>query len=401
MDNKKIFLFVGIATALLILAGCTNILKSECPSSCNDGNVCTDDYCGADTDYNCVNKPLSGSQPACSGSVTGAPCAVMACDSGTCLTKNVSNCCGNAKCEYNEDTVSCQQDCKSSVELKCGTEGTFVPILLKLENELDKSFISCTVINKGEKPIEAILTAEIPDWSNQFSKTLFVAPNQSQNVNISLTYKDKFYSNNELADATVLFAIESAGTPLSKESRNIKIAPKDNIVWYYNANGKQLDLSYSVVAWVTPHDPCIKSLISIAKELHPKKTLGGYAGYDGLSKQEKEDNTLAQSKAIYDAIKGQGISYVNTPVSFISSGQQVKLPSESLMQKSGNCVDGSVLFASAFEALGMNTIIAFISDHTWVGVESYPGSGQFMFIETTIVEEATFEEAVNEGKKEF
>ena len=77
-------------------------------------------------------------------------------------------------------------------------------------------------------------------------------------MNISLTYKDKFYSNTELADATALFTVESAGTTLSKESRNIKIAPKDNIVWYYNANGKQLDLSYSVVAWENPHDPCIK-----------------------------------------------------------------------------------------------------------------------------------------------
>ena len=78
---------MGIVAALLILAGCINILNRECPSSCNDGNICTDDYCGADTNYKCVNKPLSGSQPACSGSVTGAPCAVMACDSGTCVTK--------------------------------------------------------------------------------------------------------------------------------------------------------------------------------------------------------------------------------------------------------------------------------------------------------------------------
>ena len=43
---------------LLVLASCGE--KKECPASCEDGNPCTADFCGDDTDYECVHNPIPG-----------------------------------------------------------------------------------------------------------------------------------------------------------------------------------------------------------------------------------------------------------------------------------------------------------------------------------------------------
>ncbi|MBI5051555.1 hypothetical protein HZC08_02235, partial [Candidatus Micrarchaeota archaeon] len=144
--------------------------------------------------------------------------------------------------------------------------------------------------------------------------------------NISLTYKDKFFTNNELADASINFDLESDGKLLASQTKKIKIAPKEDLVGSLTQNGQEIGLPYAVFAWVTPHDPCIASLLTIGKELTPGRSLQGYAGYEKLSDEEKRQVTEEQAKAIYNAIKGQKISYVSTPVSFTSGTQHVNLP---------------------------------------------------------------------------
>lgn len=58
-----------------------DIEELACPSSCDDGNPCTNDSCSADTDFKCVHQAT-------------APC------------------CGNGLCEENEDSANiCPEDC--------------------------------------------------------------------------------------------------------------------------------------------------------------------------------------------------------------------------------------------------------------------------------------------------
>jgi len=60
----------------------SEIPGQECPSSCDDFNECTRDYCGIETSYQCVNEPI-------------IPC------------------CGNMICDSGESNADCPADCKA------------------------------------------------------------------------------------------------------------------------------------------------------------------------------------------------------------------------------------------------------------------------------------------------
>jgi len=385
---KKAFI---LAFSLIFISGCISL----CPSSCDDSNPCTSDRCDM---LSCSHEILNGSQNGCD--TLAPPCRMQSCIAGACELKNISGCCGNGLCESNEDISNCAADCSASIKLECNSSDTLVPILLKLEDELDTQFIYCTITNNGTAEKEVVFTSEIPGWSENFTKTLSLYPGVPEYVHVLPVWKDKLYTNTEEADASLVSRIESSGVTVASDTQSVKISPKEDIVWTVSSDGEQISLYHSLSAWVTPHDTCVSSLISKAKELAPGRSLGGYANYDGLSEEEKANKTLSQARAIFYSIKGQGVSYVNTPVSF-SGSQRVKMPADSLAEKSGNCVDGSVLFASAFEALGMRPVIVIIPQHTFVGVETYQNSSRYIFIETTLVGSGSFEEAVNEGSDEY
>src|SRR3989338_2031631 len=61
-----------------------DVPKRSCPSSCEDKNKCTTDYCSADTGYQCEHS-------------------------------KVAQCCGNGLCENGEDSNSCLEDCASDL----------------------------------------------------------------------------------------------------------------------------------------------------------------------------------------------------------------------------------------------------------------------------------------------
>jgi len=271
---------------------------------------------------------------------------------------------------------------------------------MKLEDELGAQFFSCNVTNLGSSSRDILISAEIPAWSNEFSKSLTLEPGETETVDIELDWKEKFYTSRESADASIIYKAVGNNISLASETEKVKISPKEDIFWSVDVDNASVDLTHSIAAWVTPHEQCISSLISKAKELTPGRSLGGYANYEGRNESVKVNRTNEQAKAIFYAIKGQGVSYVNTPVSF-SGSQHVKMPSDSLIDKSGNCVDGTVLFASAFEALGMEPVIVVIPQHTLIGVESYEGSGRYVFIETTLVGSDSYENALLKGSEQF
>lgn len=103
-----------------------------------------------------------------------------------------------------------------------------------------------------------------------------------------------------------------------------------------------------------------------------------------------------QAKAIYETIKQNGMNYVNTTVSFApGKSQRVKRPSDTIKLKGGNCIDGSVLFASCFEAIGgFEPLIVIIPGHAFVGLRTWVDSNNYIFIETTAVGTSNFEKAL-------
>jgi hypothetical protein len=62
--RKIIFVITAIiAISFLLLGGCGG--GKECPADCEDGNPCTADTCGKDTDYECRHTAMPGCTPDC------------------------------------------------------------------------------------------------------------------------------------------------------------------------------------------------------------------------------------------------------------------------------------------------------------------------------------------------
>lgn len=109
-----------------------------------------------------------------------------------------------------------------------------------------------------------------------------------------------------------------------------------------------------------------------------------------------------QVGAIYSVLQDMGVSYVSTPADFFESAQHIKYPSETVTDKSGNCIDGAVLFASAIEALGMNAHIAVVPGHAFAAVDVWFDVPSVIAIETTLVgSDKTWLEAVEIGIDEW
>lgn len=98
MNNKLIIFLLVFA---LIFYGCTvgqGGQVKQCPASCDDNNSCTNDYCDASTNFECVHANLSGDQVGCSGS-TGF-CKTKTCSAGSCGTSSIKNCYANEKYKF-------------------------------------------------------------------------------------------------------------------------------------------------------------------------------------------------------------------------------------------------------------------------------------------------------------
>jgi hypothetical protein len=144
-------------------------------------------------------------------------------------------------------------------------------------------------------------------------------------------------------------------------------------------------------AFVTPSAPAVHQALREAASFHPIR------GYDTT-----DPNVDPQVKAIYRALKGRQLAYVNTVESLgapAAFAQHVRLPRESLRERSVNCVDASALFASLIEAASIQSALVSLPDHMLVAWRSTE-SGTWKYLETTclcIDDDYSFEEAVSLG----
>jgi hypothetical protein len=155
------------------------------------------------------------------------------------------------------------------------------------------------------------------------------------------------------------------------------------------ATGQWQDMSPYFGAFVTPNAPAIMSFLRTVAEHHPERRLVGYQG--------EPAGVEAQLRAVFDALKTAGITYINSVIAFSpeegGATQRVRLPRESLADKEANCIDGTVLVASLLEALSMSPAIVVVPGHAFVAWETWQDSGEWRYLETTMIGTSTFEEA--------
>ena len=83
------------------------------------------------------------------------------------------------------------------------------------------------------------------------------------------------------------------------------------------------------------------------------------------------------------AMSDTGVRYNMNPFSIDGADQHIMFPTQVLENKSGLCIETSLVIASALLSANMHTYLVFPTGHAQVAVETWEGSGEYFLIETT------------------
>jgi hypothetical protein len=159
------------------------------------------------------------------------------------------------------------------------------------------------------------------------------------------------------------------------------------------STGTWQDLTRFLGAFVTPNAPALMAYLRAAVDKHPHRRLVGY--------QVGEAEVTTEVQAVYEALAETGVTYVNSIIDFTPEAgtfnQRVRLPRETLANRSANCIDGTVLVASLLEAISLNPAIVIVPGHAFAAWETWKNSGQWRYLETTVISTDPFADACATG----
>jgi len=251
---------------------------------------------------------------------------------------------------------------------------------------------SATIENTGANAEDVIVEVQIPGYTEKGRASLLVPAHASASVtNITPAFKfDQVYGVTTSAAANLEVTVVRGDATLALHSQPVTIEPVNRVLWYMKSGEDLLDVRVLALTLITPDAPAVHTLLT---EAAGYSRYGAMFGYQNLS----DETVWDQVNAVWAAVQARGVVYTSIPGSFFDGAQYVKLPKDSLQTGSANCVDGTFLFASAFEALGMEPVIVFLTSHVLMGVRMAPGSNRIIYLETTMVSSATLDDANTSG----
>jgi len=163
------------------------------------------------------------------------------------------------------------------------------------------------------------------------------------------------------------------------------------------STGQWQDTSVCFAAFVNEDHPWINALLQEAVAAGGVRAFTGYQGGPQAA--------LQQAQAVWDALAGRGLSYVNVATdsgtSNLVSTQYVRFLDQSVHDQGANCVDASVLFASILRRIGLRPVLVFRPGHCFSGFYDAPEGGHIVAFETTYLGSSPFAAAEAEGAKEL
>ena len=267
--------------------------------------------------------------------------------------------------------------------------------------------MTCSLDNVSPRIRRIRITSYIDGYSSRAVDTIELEPQSNHKFLQSPTlFPQRIRNVTELTRATLNIKLEDLDGDPGGMSRIWTELHKTYPLWLLArttaplavpdpTTGKLRDMTRYFGAFVTPNAPSLMSFLRIAADAHPDKRLVGYQG-------DKTAGVRSQVRALFDALKTSGkITYVNSLIAFSPeegpSTQRVRLPRESLRDSQANCIDGTVLFASLLEGISLNPAIVVVPGHAFVGWETWKESGEWEYLETTMIGTHDFDAARKSG----
>jgi len=262
--------------------------------------------------------------------------------------------------------------------------------------------LSCTVANRRERKARIKITTRVEGFSaDAIDSFEMEAQSARKHTQLPVFFLDRLAAVSETRAASVYLRVEDLDGAIEHEQTyRVVLLPRTTAYLEVpDGAGGSMDLTRYLGAWVTPNAPEIMALVREAAALAPG---GSIVGYQAPTEEDLPAVVEAQVAAIYRALQARKLTYVNSVIAFSLAGeafvQRIRLPREALATGSANCIDGVVLMASALEAASLNPAIVLIPGHAFLGYERIAYSGQWEFVETTMLGSAPFDEAQRVGR---
>lgn len=167
-----------------------------------------------------------------------------------------------------------------------------------------------------------------------------------------------------------------------------------------------LDVSYTFAAYVNEQHPFVDKLLREALDI------GIVSSFDGY--QSGPENVVLQAYALWDLLVARNIQYSSITASAAHSelvgSQHVRMIEQSINNSQANCVDGSVLWASLMQRIGIDSFLVMEAEHCYAGFYLDPEHTIGFAVETTLVGseidleeievEELFDEAISEDVRD-
>ncbi len=279
-----------------------------------------------------------------------------------------------------------------------------ITILYPLYGSKLDDFTIVTITNTSTTPAELIVTSEVTGYTTPAIDTVTVEANSSlevrQNPRLIPSVIDQL---NVEKPAQFYIKITELDNGVEKmvleETKDILVYARRDFPWSIPGFTDK-EVFELTAAMVTPNDPAVEALIRSAANYTSSGIMwNGYGGH------VNDDNggVWDRLQAIWQAERNDyNLTYISTWVSFApGSVQRIRLPSEVLDQHSGNCIELALLYASAAEAMDLEAAVVGIPGHAFVGIRMDQENANYYFIETTMIGQSTFQEAVDRASQEF
>ena len=268
----------------------------------------------------------------------------------------------------------------------------------------------------GQKPVHICVQAPAEVFSAYYpfdlsthSSLFSVTYSSSSPLTLLISVSIPGFTQVETHTVTTASAAQSTGftpAPLDQAVRkltadlttslSVKVTDTRNNLYYLNDSPLLLHAHQvmqwvaanrlKIAAWVTPDDPLVTGLVTKAAALLALQPPLAPTAMIGYASHATPQAVRDQVDAIFDALRlDYHMHYVIENIPYNGPGgtrvalENIKLPSEVLQQRSGMCIELTLLLASAVEKIGLHAEIVIISGHAFLGVAVTPDGKQFQY----------------------
>ena len=211
-----------------------------------------------------------------------------------------------------------------------------------------------------------------------------------------LTFADPILLVKQPVRVTMTATLWLDGVPQGERVAQVTIASANDCVHSFEDDDEYYDTDWLYAAYVNENHPVVQQIL---REALATGEVASFPGY-----QTDAGGVRRQVKAVWQALRRRGIRYssIKTPsVKPKDVGvQHVRLLSEALAGRQANCVEGSCLLASIFYKIGLETALVSLPEHMLVSVALDPGGRRQLYLETTMLDDSSFEEALESGEEQ-